>query len=285
MNVAPWKRRLAGTPIIGPCVLFVYRAKKAFRYYWKPLRQIVVWLFRSREMDNFTMNLDPRNRRHLSSLIAHLAGCLPEQVMTWFDELEQDHLLRKHIAEATLSNPEGIFADTEARYGRRLGWYAFVRALKPQIVIETGVEKGLGSLVIAAALMRNAEEGMPGSHYGLDIDPVAGWLLAGPYATHNKILYGDSIETLKTFEQKIDLLINDSDHSCTYERDEYKTIQDKLSPHAVILGDNAHCCDSLIDFAIMTGRQFVFFQEKTDDWYPGGGIGVAFSSDGIRRFQ
>ena len=39
-------------------------------------------------------------------------------------------------------------------YGRRLGWYALVRALKPRTVVETGADKGLGSCVLAALRLR-----------------------------------------------------------------------------------------------------------------------------------
>ena len=50
-----------------------------------------------------------------------------------------------------------------------------------------------------------------------------------------------------------------------------------LSPWAVILGDNSHFSDKLVDFAERTGRQFLYFQEQPDDhWYPGAGIGAAF---------
>ena len=43
-----------------------------------------------------------------------------------------------------------------------IGWYSLIRATRPKIVIETGVDRGLGTAVIAAALKRNAEEGFPG---------------------------------------------------------------------------------------------------------------------------
>jgi hypothetical protein len=283
MNVSPWKRKLAEVPLLGSSIVFIYRFRGAMSYYWTPLGKIFAWLFQSNELDNYTTNLDPRNRLHLASFIAVLTGCSRVQVTGWFDELEQDRQLRDHIASAVSKSSEKKFADSEARYGRRLGWYAFVRALKPRVVVETGVEKGLGSVVLAAALKRNAEEGAAGFHYGLDIDTVAGYLLSGHYAAFGKIVFGDSIETLKSFDKKIDLFINDSDHSC--EAKEYETIRDKLSQNAVILGDNSHGCDSLIDFAEVSGRKFLYFQEKTDGWYPGAGIGVAYEQGGLKRFQ
>ena len=92
-----------------------------------------------------------------------------------------------------------------------------------------------------------------------------------------EVLYGDSISTLEAFSEKIDLFINDSDHSAEYEYGEYQTIAGKLAAGAVILGDNSHITDSLSRFARKSGRCFIFFHEiPKEHWYPGAGIGVAF---------
>jgi predicted O-methyltransferase YrrM len=168
-------------------------------------------------------------------------------------------------------------ADPVPRFARRIGWYALVRCLKPKVVVETGVDKGLGSVVLTAALLRNGLEGHPGRYYGTDINPKAGYLLKEPYAAAGKILIGDSIESLKKLGETIDLFINDSDHSAGYEGREYETVERSLAPGAVVIGDNAHVTDELLRFARRTGRTFLYFQERPKDhWYPGGGIGVAF---------
>jgi predicted O-methyltransferase YrrM len=164
-----------------------------------------------------------------------------------------------------------------ARFGRRVGWYALVRALKPRVVVETGIEKGLGAMVLCAALQRNAEQGHPGRYYGTDIDPSAGMLLCEPYSSIGKILYGDSIESLQALAPPIDLFINDSDHSAEYEAREYRTIAPKLSERAIIVGDNAHVTDELLKFSRENGRHFLFFREEpANHWYLGAGIGLSF---------
>jgi predicted O-methyltransferase YrrM len=167
--------------------------------------------------------------------------------------------------------------DLMSPFGRRLGWYAVARAIKPGTVVETGVERGHGAVILCAALMRNATEGHPGRYYGTDINPEAGYLLTEPYSAMGNILYGDSIESLKALDGTIDLFINDSDHSAEYEYREYHTVAHKLSPGAIILGDNAHVTDSLALFARETGRRFIFFREEPKNhWYPGAGIGISF---------
>jgi len=191
-------------------------------------------------------------------------------------EIEEDENVRRHVLQRVKNGPKRRASDETCAFGRRVGWYAFVRMLKPRVVVETGVDKGLGSVVLCAALMRNQAEGFPGQYFGTDINPDAGFLLAEPYNRVGKILYGDSIQSLQSI-LSIDLFVNDSDHSAQYERQEYETIASKLSPGGLILGDNCHCNDVLANFSAGCGRQFVFFREEPQDhWYPGGGIGISF---------
>jgi hypothetical protein len=255
----------------------ILRLKIAIGYFTEPLKQLFIWLYRSKETTNFTYDLVPINKFYLASLIADLTGKQYQEIEGYFEELEKDDELKHHIRQATQDSEERFEADLAVRFGRRLGWYAFVRAIKPKIVVETGVDKGLGSCVLTAALIKNENEGCPGYYYGTDINPKAGYLLGGKYKQYGEILYGDSITSLEKLEQQVDLFINDSDHSSIYEAREYATIAPKLNAQAIILGDNSHCTDELLKFALATGRHFIFFQEKPDKhWYPGAGIGIAF---------
>ena len=231
----------------------------------------------SKETTNFTYDLEEINKRYLASLIAYIANKKVDVIMSYIKEIETDSELRTHIADAIIKSDLAFVADKDVRFGRRVGWYAFTRALKPKIIIETGVDKGLGACILTAALKRNHQEGYEGRYYGTDINPEAGYLLSSDYAIYGRILYGDSVASLKKFDGFIDLFINDSDHSADYEAEEYRAIADKLSEHAVILGDNSHCTDRLLEFSLEMNRNFVFFQEKPKDhWYPGGGIGISF---------
>ena len=266
------------TSAFGRIALIPYRFRVALSFYYRPMINIVTWLISSREHTNFTYDLDDLNKDYLASFVAVITNTQVGQIRDYIAELEQDEQLKSHIAKLTARAKEKYVADTQVRYGRRLGWYAVVRAQKPRLVIETGVDKGLGSCVIAAALMKNDEEGFKGLMYGTDINPEAGYLLQPPYSQYGQILYGDSIESLKKLSGQIGVFINDSDHSADYEGREYEAIEQKLAPDALILGDNAHCTEKLFEFAMLTNRNFLFFQERPlSHWYPGGGIGAAFS--------
>lgn len=92
-----------------------------------------------------------------------------------------------------------------------------------------------------------------------------------------EILYGDSIESLSSLTDPIDLFINDSDHSEVYETKEYQVVHPKLNYGPIILGDNAHATSSLFDYAVRENKRFTFFSEKPKDhFYPGAGIGASF---------
>lgn len=241
--------------------------------------QIIQWGFNSNETSNFTYQLTQSNLNYLSFTVSAVLNENYQTVRKYIDEAQNDAALREHILETTRNSSQRKFADEKILFGRRLGWYAFVRALKPKLVIETGVDKGLGSVLLCAALLKNAEEGFPGKYLGTDINPEAGYLLTGRYAQVGQILYGDSIESLSKIEEPIDLFINDSDHSVEYEYREYEVIQKLLTGRAVILSDNAHVSGSLADFSLKTGRHFLYFQEEPENhWYPGAGIGISFSA-------
>lgn len=172
--------------------------------------------------------------------------------MRYLDELEQDEELRGHLESVLKAST--YERDIRVEYDRRLGWHTFVRVLKPKADVGTGVDHGVGSCVIASALLRNAAEGYPGRYYGTEIRTEGGQLFRGRYQDVGEILYGDSIESLEVFREPIDLFINDSDHSADYEYNEYLVIKKKLSPDGLILGDNSHVIDRLSRFSRETGR-------------------------------
>lgn len=270
------KHFLLKTPFIGQITVFLFRTKIVFGFLFKQLIIVLKWLFSSKETTNLTYDLTPLNEQHLRAFVANVTGEDYQSVCRYMDEIENDQALLAHIETQVANSKWSIMADKQARFGRRKGWYALIRILKPKVVIETGVDKGLGACVIASALMRNKAEGYEGYYYGTDINPKAGYLLSGAYKEFGEILYGDSIESLTKFDKPIDMFINDSDHSVDYEADEYRVIKDKLADNGIILGDNSHCSDKLLQFSIQNQRNFMFFHEQpADHWYPGGGIGVS----------
>jgi hypothetical protein len=214
----------------------------------------------------------------MAHAVSIASGCSPANARKWIDELAGDEELRAFVVNSVRNSSGRLVSDARAGYGRRLGWYALVRATKPNLVVETGVDKGLGSLVLCAALRRNACEGTTGRYLGTDINPSAGELLGGPFAEFGSIAYGDSLASLEKLTQPVDIFINDSDHSADYERKEYELMASRLSPKAIIVADNAHVTDELANFSSLTGRRFIAVREiPRDHWYLGATTGISFN--------
>lgn len=228
------------------------------------------WLVSSREHTNLTYNLTELNRTHLEWFVATVANIGVGQARVYVAELLEDDVLREHVANRTETSNRSGLADREVRYGRRLGWYALVRARKPAHVVETGTDKGLGACVLAAALLRNGY----GQLTTMDINDAAGYLLTGKYASVADLRIGDSLTVLPTLPNA-DLFIHDSWHSREHEDAEIRGV--RLQADALVISDNAHVTSILPSWAEETGRRFAYFQEQpANHWYPGGGIGAAW---------
>lgn len=235
------------------------------------------WLFSSRETTNLTYDLETMNRQFLAAFLAHVLRTPRPQVLAYFDEVAQDQDLLRYYRETRERSPFAFITDPEIRLGRRLLWYAAVRIMKPAVVVETGVDKGLGRLILCAALVRNTAEGRPGRYFGTAIKPDAGYLLGGKYAQVGTILYGDSIESLKNLPEMIDLFISNSDHDPRYEAREYETISGKLAEKFLVVSDQG--TSSLMEAADRHGWTFLTFRERSvESVLQGADFGVACPS-------
>jgi predicted O-methyltransferase YrrM len=272
-------RRTVARTRLAPLAAFPRRAARVAKHDARVLRASMRWLFTSREHHNYTYDLTRLNREHLAWYVAMVCDVPVGQVRGWFKELTEDVALRRHIEAATAASDRRGLADRQVRYGRRLGWYAMVRARKPAQVVETGTDKGLGTCVLAAALLRNADEGAPGRLTSVDINPEAGYLIRGaqPWSSVVDLVVGDSLATLRGMEQPVDMFLHDSDHSSEHERAEFAAVEERLAPGALLLTDNVTVTNVLPRHAEATGRRFLAFTERpARHWYPGDGIGAAW---------
>ena len=80
--------------------------------------------------------------------------------------------------------------------GNRLGWYVLIRALRPELVVETGIYNGLGSLTLLRALEHNRTEGAPGRLVSFDRSETAGWLVDERNGQHWERVLGATADTL-----------------------------------------------------------------------------------------
>lgn len=271
-------RRAIARTRLAPVAAFPKRLVTVARHDAKVLRTSARWLLASREHHNYTYELTKLSRSHLAWFVSVVCDLPVAQVRGYLDEIESDDALRQHIASTIGSAARRGLADKQVRYARRIGWYAIVRARRPAHIVETGVDKGLGSCVLAAALLRNAAEGHPGRVSSIDINPEAGYLArVAPWSEVIDLVIGDSVESISALEQPVDLFLHDSDHSRAYEKREFEAVEPKLAPGAMLLTDNVTHTNVLARHAERTGRKFLAYRETpANHWYPGDGIGVAW---------
>lgn len=146
------------------------------------------------------------------------------------------------------------FRSTEERYERSpanvVHYYALVREMRPQRIVETGTFIGsMTSWLVTAAKMngsglivsidlpaRGSATGM-----GASLDPsLVGCLVPAEYREHWQLRAGDSRELLPTalMEASADIFIHDSLHTFEHMMFEYSTAHTNLPGGAVIMSDD-----------------------------------------------
>ena len=251
--------------------VFPFRLKSIAQFNLNNIYKSLHWLIKRSEFTNYNYDITKLNKDYLVSFIAYITNKDNNFVKSIFSEIENNknfkELLNGEIAQIKRKYelPKQVF------YSRRLGWYVLVRILKPNVVVETGTDKGLGTLLIAQALKENGS----GKVYSLDIDPYSGVLINQDHWDNIELIKGNSVENLKMIK-KIDMFIHDSDHSKSHEKAEFESIQDNLSTNAIVISDNSQFTDALLEWSNKNNRRFIFFKEESKDhWYPGDGIGVS----------
>ena len=255
---------------------FLLRLREVSRHLMRQLRITSHWVLRSRETTNHSYAITALNREHLAWWLANALDQPVGRVRELFDELEADEELRSHLARVTAGSGFRRVTDPQPSYGRRLAWYALVRLLQPEVVVETGIDKGLGSCVLASALLRNGH----GHLYAIDTSPQAGWMVAGAYSELVTVIHDDAVAAIGSLGQPVDLLVHDVHHTQEQEAQEYDAVLER-SPRAVLLNDNAHSYDVLPSLCEQRGFRYHHFDDQpSGTWFAGSGLGLALPSPG-----
>jgi len=231
------------------------------------------YLVRDQEIDNFTYTVT--NPHDLADHLANALDVAPALAWQRVDELLGDDALIREIGAALAHRRD---RNPRMPFGRRAGWFAMVRLLRPKVVVETGVHDGLGSTAILRALERNAGEGDDGVLVSFDIDPAVGWIIPASLRSRHELVLGSSVDAMAgaLHGRTIGLFIHDSDHRPEYERRELEVARSLGSDRTVYVSDNAHATTALHDFAADHGLRFSFWRERVaGHFYPGAGIGLA----------
>ena len=281
--MAKWKALLKSCPLIR-VLSMPYRLWTALSYYWPVLAGIPGWVLRSKEHSNFTYDVTESSKQCLADVVAIATGSDSNTVLGYLAEFDTEfEKLNAHCHEVLSASDDRYVSDAGAKPGRRLAYYALVRALKPRVVVEAGAARGLGTCIMDIALQRNAGEGFPGIVYAVDVEPKAGCLIREPYQSCVKLSISDAEPFLKRFQAPVDLFIYDIVNAAEVERRQYAAIEAKLESDCVVVA--VWTTGALREFAARTGRQHLTFRdEPLDHWHPGCKIAIAYRAGFPRNY-
>jgi Methyltransferase domain len=241
-----------------------------------PLRPNLAFVLADPEPANFTYALD--NERELAAWVAEVVSTDLATVERLFAEAHADPELGARLTRATAGH--WWWTKSAPPFGKRLAWYALTRLLAPELVIETGVHDGLGSLILLRALELNAHRGSPGALVSFDINPTSGWLVGSHPMWELRIeATRPGLADVLSERPALGLFIHDSLHTYENERYELSTAVAHLAPGGLLISDNAHGTRALADTCAEFGLRYSEFAEQPrDHFYPGGMLGAGLRS-------
>ncbi|HET6868955.1 MAG TPA: class I SAM-dependent methyltransferase [Solirubrobacteraceae bacterium] len=226
----------------------------------------------SPEPDNYTYEIT--NEAELAAWAAGVARCEEADARALVQEPSHDVELAERLRTATAHH--WLWTKSSPPFGKRLGWYALARALRPRRVIEIGAHDGLGSMLLLRALELNQREGFPGTLVSFDVNPAAGWLVGEHPLWELRIQSSDKgLPEVVSPAAPVDMLVYDGWHTFEAEYADLRAAADHLSPGGVLVSDDAQVTRALAHLAEERGFDYSEFQEiPVDHFYPGAMLGA-----------
>jgi hypothetical protein len=230
---------------------------------------IILWIFKSREYGGSNYITEPDNQIELCYIIANISNRRIEEIISYRDELAEDDEIKFKIMERISNSNEKYFHDPVLRIGKRLKFYLLVRALRPQLTIEAGVDRGLGALIIDRALQRNASEGYPGRYLGIEINRDKNILfIESVKPKFGTILFGDSVNEIDKIEEKIDLFFHETLSNSEHVKKQLTLVRNKMSDKGVITTPWSNY--DILQFSIDSGMNLLAHRDRPKiHWHDG----------------
>jgi predicted O-methyltransferase YrrM len=202
--------------------------------------------------------VNPRGAWHLLrrwTLLALYADLPYAEVMRYRRERLADREFQAHLKRCLV--------DVHYVFPEAAELYAVVRAMKPGVIVETGVASGLSSAHILRALAANGT----GTLYSIDLPNVqqgsglpegraSGWIVPDSLRGRWKLHIGDTRkllpELLGTLDH-VDIFLHDSDHSYEAMSFEFEQAFPRLEHGGLLMSDDTHLHTAWDDFCAKHG--------------------------------
>lgn len=189
------------------------------------------------------------------SLLAKFTGADKADIRRFRNELVGDAAFQSHL-ERNLPSAKGGF-------GRAAELYVIARALKPEVIVETGVASGVSSAHLLRALALNGK----GTLHSIDLpnigDGVAlpsgkgpGWIVPDDLRGRWDLRLGDSrvlLPELLSSLERVDIFFHDSDHAKAAMLFEFEAALPRVRAGGLILSDDTNYNDAWDEFCTKNG--------------------------------
>lgn len=236
---------------------------------WRALRYLLL----DPEVESFTFEIE--NEAELVAFVGDALDVQPDRAWAWIAETHRDPELNERIGSHVPLRRLSVKRRNPP--GNRLPWYLVIRALKPALVVESGILNGMGSLVLLRALAHNEMEGSPGRLVSFDPVADAGWLvperLRGNWERHAATT-GSLEHTLGG--RKVGVLVHDSVHDPAIQRHEFETVLRHAASEMAIVDGGGLLTGVLPELAREREVEHRYFREQPHDhMYRAIGTGLA----------
>lgn len=203
------------------------------------------------------------------STIAELTETKPTKVRSIYTECVDGGVIQNYRTQVS----EQLNDDIRERISRkivdsvksarldRIALYIVVRLTKPEIVVETGVGTGQGSLFILEALNKNNVGKLYSFDAGIekmrdiydirhDVSEV-GWVVNESLRDRWELVIGDSVKEMSSTLPKIppiDLFYHDSLHEYEHMLSEYQTAIEYIKESGILMSEDTHLNQAWEDF-------------------------------------
>lgn len=224
------------------------------------------------DVGDFSYELD--NEGELVEFLAGSLGLAPEAIASYLEEIRAEPALTRELSARVRWR---VDMKRRVGLGHRVAWYAVARAVKPRLVVETGIKHGLGALVLLVALERNAREGSEGRLISFDVDPFSGWVVPDRMRRNWEPIVASTFAALETAlaGREVDLFICDTPPDYDIESFEMQTALRHAAPGIVLIAANGDRTTALPELAAEREGEYHYFADRPRRHiFPGAGIGL-----------
>jgi hypothetical protein len=235
-----------------------------------PVRDHLRYILLDPEVESYTYRV--ANIDGMLTTIAEATGTPVEELRHYVAEADTDPELRDNLTRRLRWRFD---VKHRPELANRLGWYVLVRALRPRLVVETGVYHGFGSLTLLRALERNAADGSPGELVSFDISEEAGSFVDRRRYPGWRHVVGETTEILRGSldGRQIGAVFQDSNHSVAVQELEFGVAL--ASPEPTLLLVDGSCGESPVLEQLTRERGGDYRRVRlgaADHWYQRGAL-------------